>query len=204
MKRQFFKILLTYKNVSDIGLPVKTQVIIDSMTGNARYPNPPTALAVIQAKKDEYERSLSLAKLGDDRAIATKDLLRLELEALLHELAAYVQGTAKNDPAVLASSGFDISREHAARTTDELSIVASDIPGMVFSTMKSVKGASAYIHMYTPDPLSTESVWTESVTPYRKHILTGLRSNVKYWFRVKALTKNGPVVFTDVVSKTVQ
>jgi hypothetical protein len=24
MKRQFFKILLTYKNVSDIGLPVKT------------------------------------------------------------------------------------------------------------------------------------------------------------------------------------
>jgi hypothetical protein len=203
MKKYTYKILITYITVSDAGMPVKAQVIIDSGTGNAHFPNPPTPLADIQKAKDEFERSLAQAKLGDERAIAQKDILRTRLEDLLRIHSGYVLGQAKNDPAILASSGFDISKPRTAGAKDTLSVTAGKTPGTVLSTMNGIREGSIYLHQYTPDPLTPESDWAEKMSKSRSYFHIGLQQYVKYWFRVKAVNKDGEEVYTDPVMRVV-
>jgi hypothetical protein len=203
MKKYTYKILITYITVSDAGLPVKAQVIIDSVTNNAHFPNPPTPLADLQKAKDEYERSLAQAKLGDERAIAQKDILRTRLEDLLRALSGYVLGQAKNDPAILASSGFDISQPRTAGAKDTLSVTAGKTPGQVVSLMNGIREGRVYFHQYTPDPVTPESAWTEVMSKNRKYVHIGLQQYVKYWFRVKAVSKEGQEIYTDPVMRIV-
>jgi hypothetical protein len=203
MQGYMYRIRLTYKNVNDLGLLLKVQDVLKGMTGNTRFPNPPVALAAIQTSLDEYAKVLPLAKKGNDEAIAQKKILRKTMQEGLHGLAGYVVSASKNDPDVLASSGFDITKQPVGPTRDEFSIEVSEEPGMVISTMRSVRKAKMYIHQYTTDP-NQSTGWTGIPSTQRKFILTGLQSNVKYWFRVKAVIRDGQDVYTDVVSKTVQ
>jgi hypothetical protein len=203
MKRKMFKIKLTYIYTSDAALPLKTQVIIDSLTGNAHFPNLPVTLADLQKAKDDFDKSLSLAKLGDERAIAQKNILRERLEDLLHEQASYVQGVAKSDLDILSSSGFEIVRDRLKNNRDTFAITPGKTSGVVTSVMNGLRKVRVYYHQYTPDPVTPESVWTEVMSTTRKVTIFGLEPGVKYWFRVKAITKLGTEVITDPIARIV-
>jgi hypothetical protein len=45
-------------------------------------------------------------------------------------------------------------------------------------------GAKAYIHQYTPDPLTEESVWVSKFVTDSRYTFTGLKSKEKYLFQV--------------------
>jgi hypothetical protein len=199
-----FKIRITYMNISDAGLPLFALGVADSMNGNANFANPPHTPAALRAKIAEYQDALSLAKLGDERAIFLKNTRRKELQLMLHEQAGYVLGASKNDPDILAGSGFNISKARSKGTLDTLSIVTGEKPGQVTSTMKGVRNARMYFHLYTPDPVSVDSVWTEAMVTDKSHVHTGLTPGLRYWFRVKAILQDGREVFTDLVWKMVQ
>jgi hypothetical protein len=198
-----FKIKLTYIYVSDVNLPVQTQVVIDSMTGNTHFPNPPVALADLKKARDEFDASVSLAQLGDDRSIAQKNLLREKLEDLLHETANYVMGVAKSDQAILASSGFNIVKDRVRNNRDTLVLRPGKSAGVISAEINGARQARLYYHQHTPDPVTPDSVWTEVMSTSRTVTFFGLEPGVKYWFRTKVITKQGAVIVTDAKARII-
>jgi hypothetical protein len=203
MRRKMFKIQLTYIYASDAGLPLIAQVVIDSMTGNAHYPNPPVALADLKKTRDEFDASISLAKLGDDRAIAQKNILRERLEDQLHEQASYVMGVAKSDLSILSTSGFTIVRDRLRSNRDKLIVKPGNSSGVVSSEMNGLRKVRVYYHQYTLDPITPESAWTEVRSTTRKVTIFGLEPGLKYWFRAKAITKDGDEDVTDPIARII-
>src|SRR5689334_8802462 len=99
------KINVTYMRASDVELPLVALRVADSLNGNQQYPDPPHTPAEIRAKTIEYQDALSLAQLGDERAISVKNTKRNELRLMLHKVAGYVSSVANNDQNILQSSG---------------------------------------------------------------------------------------------------
>jgi hypothetical protein len=198
-----YKILVTYINISDSELPLKALSILDRMTGNSRYANPTPALDIIRTAVATYEERLKVVQLGDDRSLNQKNQSRDELKMLLHELAGYVMGAARNDLATLLSSGFDISQPSGRKAKDGVSIANGGRSGQIISTLHGAGSARMYWHQYTPEPLTDESVWTEVMTTTRKHVHTGLLPKTGYVFRVKVITWDGEEILSLPVHKVV-
>jgi hypothetical protein len=195
---------LTYIYISDVALPMKSKSIEDSMTENANFPEPTPAIADIRAAREAYQDALSEAKHGDGRAITVKNQKRDALQTLLRDLSAYVIKEAKNDLAKLTSSGFDLVKVSTGnRTSDKLSIVAGEVSGQISSTMKTVRGARAFVHEFTADPLTNDSVWTQVTVSSRKYLYTGFKPGDRFWFRVRAVLIGGREVNTDPVLRIV-
>jgi hypothetical protein len=198
-----YKILLTYINISDSELPLKALTILDRMTGNSRYVNPTPALETIRTALGTYEERLKVVQLGDDRSLNQKNQSRDELKMLLHELAGYVMGAARNDLEALLSSGFDISQSKGRKPKDGVTIANGGRSGQIISTLHGAGSARMYWHQYTPEPLTDDSVWTEVMTTTRKHVHTGLQAKTGYWFRVKVITRDGEEIISAPVHRVV-
>jgi hypothetical protein len=76
--------------------------------------------------------------------------------------------------------------------------------GQAVTSVKRVAGAKAYVHQYTTDPLTSESVWVNKVTTGSSHTFTGLTSKEKYWFQVIAVGINDQQMATMPVWKVIQ
>jgi len=102
---------------------------------------------------------------------------------------------------------FDITgikgNPQALQSIDELVVEAGPL-GQATTRVKRVTGARAYIHEYTPDPITSDSKWTSEFIAEREHTFTGLQSVVKYWFRVTAIGTNKQKVYSPTVSRVVQ
>jgi hypothetical protein len=199
-----FRILPTYIYVSDANLPVEAQRIINSMTGNTNFATPKPALADVQAALDEFAKSIPLARDGGTKEVGDKNQKRERLESLLREEAAYVIGESRNDPAIIASSGFVVSKTRVRRVLDTLSITSGTESGQAVSAMWRVPKVRMYVHQYTTAPNTENSVWTEVYSPDRRYVHTGLVPGQRYTFRSKAITKQGQVITTDLVEWVVQ
>jgi hypothetical protein len=197
-----FKIKLTYVNISDSDLPLKALSIVDSLDGNLRFPNLPHTPAVLRASITDYQNILSIAQ-KDDRAIPEKNEKRDFLQQQLHETAAYVIVTAKNDLDALTSSGFDITVPKPRRTLETLTVKSGVTSGHVTSQVNRISNARVYWHQYAPDPVTPDSVWTEVMTTSRRYTHTGLTVGSKYWLRVKVLTDTDQEFYTDAVLRLI-
>src|SRR5204863_6237624 len=101
--------------------------VIEGMTGNKAFPNPPVDLTAVQTALNELHTALAATVQGGTTATATKNNKRDVLTDLLEKLAHYVQTHCGNDREVLLSSGFAPIRTRAAATTsDKPSIISVD------------------------------------------------------------------------------
>jgi len=125
---------------------------------------------------------------------------------LLSELAEYVTLKANGDPTILVSSGFELNKERGEKAMlaiKELKVTI-DRNGEAVTQVKRVAGAKAYIHQYTLDPITGDSVWTNKCTTSNSYIFTGLTSKEKYWFQVIAIGLNGQEEVSPLQSRVIQ
>lgn len=199
------KIILTFIYCSAGNLVKITRRILDSLKGNAQFPNPTPALTDIEKKLEEYLVSLSAAGGRDREKVAIKDNKQAELRQLLTELAHYVTQTCKGDKAMLLSSGFDISSEKSSSQKAPQKLqVEMGMPGQVTTRVKRVTRARAYVHQITADPLTPESVWTSETTLKPEHTFTGLASASKVWLRIIVIDRSGKQIVWEPVARIVQ
>jgi hypothetical protein len=182
-----------------------TRRILDSMKQNANFPNAGPLLEAIEKALEEYSAALSAAG-GRDRVLASiKDDKKAILQALLKELAYYVTQTAKGDKSLLLASGFDINADKS--TSEKMAPkleVKLDIAGQVTTSIRKVSGAKAYVHQYTADPLSPESVWIGETSLKSEHTFTGFGSATKIWLRIIVIDKSGQSIYWEPVVRIVQ
>jgi hypothetical protein len=162
-------------------------------------------LEAIEKALDEYIGALSNAGGRDREKASIKDDKKAILQQLLMELAYYVTQTAKGDKTLLLGSGFDLNvekgkRQQAAPTME----VELGMPGQVTIHIKRVTGAKIYLHQYTTDPLTPQSVWISETSLKSRHTFNGLEPAAKIWVRIIVIDKKGESIYWEPVSRIVQ
>ncbi len=124
---------------------------------------------------------------------------------MLTELAYYVTQTAKGDKTLLLGTGFELNAEviRSQKAPEKLQ-VQLEIPGQVKISIKRVTGAKAYVHQYTADPLTPQSVWISETTLKPEHTFSGLESAVRIWLRILVVDKKGRYTYWEPVARIVQ
>ena len=176
------------------------------MKDSTNFSDAPEAAAELDKTLPEYQDVHSKANRGDEETRFKLKALRVKTLGLLALLAEYITGKANGDPVILASSGFELNKARGTRSmkTIEKLNVTIDKPGEAATEVKKVSGAKIYIHQYTEDPLTSDSVWVNKITTGSSHTFTGLKSKEKYWFQVIAIGINDVQTVSPSVSKVIQ
>ena len=199
-------ILTTYKRERDSELSTITQRILQEMDNNPNFPNPPAALANIKKLLPEYQEAVASAIGRETVKVSVKKDKKAQLIALLTELAAYITLTCNGDKTMLLTSGFAVSGEKNAQPVPVIQKLEVELgpPGIVTTRVKRVTGARAYMHQYTTETPTSETVWISEGNTQAYHTFSGLKSGVKYWFRVVALGDDRQTVYSPVEQRIVQ
>jgi hypothetical protein len=195
---------ITYKNQRDLTTICKR--VKEKMENNPIFSNPPAALAELIKETPEYENSLVKAKSRDKEMVALKNKKKVIILELLEKLATYVMVTCNNDPALLLSSGFDITAElrSAPKPAIEILDVELSAPGEATVKVRKITGAIAFVHQYTTEQPGPNTQWVSEESSIRTYSFKGLTSDKRYWFRTVAIGRKGQKAYSPVVSRSIQ
>jgi hypothetical protein len=174
--------------------------------GSSNFSDVPAEQAELEKTLPEYQDVHSNANTGDDETRFKLKALRAKTIGLLVLLAEYVSGKANGDPVIMASSGFELNKARGTKSLKSIEKfnVAIDKPGEAVTEVKRVAGTKAYIHQYTTDPITVDSVWVNKITTSPSYTFTGLDSREKYWFQVIAVGVNDQQTASLPVWKVIQ
>lgn len=193
-----------FKNQHEMVTLVKR--VIEKMKGNPAFPNPPAALAEMEKLLPELEDALVKSKSRDKEWIAIKNNRKVQMLALLEDVAAYVTATSKDDRALILGSGFDDSEDQSNSGTPSIQILEVELgaAGEATTRVKKPKGAVAYLHQYATEAPGPNTVWISEGSSTGFYTFKGLNSDKRYWFRVVAVGRKGQQAYSPVVSRSIQ
>ena len=193
------------KRESDLVLT--SERVLDEMTGNPDYPNPPAELAELKKEVPEFQTAHVNALSGDKKKVSIKNDKKAIILALLQVLADYVTVTSKGDRTLILSGGFDVAGENGSRNAvPSIETLEVDLgqPGVAITRIKNVSGIKAYVHQYTKEAPGVLTEWFGEGSSNGTHTFTGLSSDKRYWFRVVAIGFNGQKGYSPVISRVIQ
>jgi hypothetical protein len=201
------RISTKYRTSSDVNLLKFGYQISDIMDNNAIYTNSPLVKAALQKSCDDFRLAGSIASRKDRALSSAKNDRKADLIRDLDILNVYVTETCKGDKTMLLQSGFEIAGlKNESKDLQPITdiTVVSDMAGTATIRVKRVVGAKSYVHQYTTDPLSPESVWVSETSLDREHTFGNLTSVTRYWFRVIAIGKGNQKVYSPPVARVIQ
>ena len=192
---------------SDSGLDTVAQNVVAKMTSNPNFISPNPKLEDVIKASQTYTALLVDAQNRDRAKVALKRSAKKELTATLRALANYVMSVAKGDEAILASSGFALTKKRGAapvlNNLKKFTVKPGSNKGEIITEVERIPGARSYLHEYTFDPLTDASMWTSVASVSRKHLFTNLPSGKTVWFQVAAVGPNGQIVYSVSVAHIV-
>jgi hypothetical protein len=197
----------SYKHSGDAKLSLLSLRILESLKDNPNFPNPAPAVATLESAHQEFAQALKVSGRFDRTRVSAKNDKKAALIDVLSQLAGYIEATSEGDKTKLLSSGFDITGEKSenavlsAITQFEVEIGP---PGQAITHVNKVSGARSYVHQYTPDPITPDSVWVSETITERQHTFNNLPSIAKVWFRVIAIGRGRQAVYSAIVSRVIQ
>lgn len=141
------RVLLAFCKAADGSLAKTAGTIIENMTGNPAFPNPPVTMAALTAARDEFQRAVALQPEGGKRATSEKKEKRAALVRLMRQLAIYVQTVSDNNLPTLLTSGFDVASSNSAQVALDKPIVLGLLngnSGEIIARVKAVPNARCY------------------------------------------------------------
>lgn len=194
-------------NYSDAELSVKTSDVLLGMKDNPSFLTPIPALAEVEEALAAFNSSLSAANSGSHQAVAVKNESRKTLEGLMHDLAIYVNLTAKGDEAILLSSGFDLTKQAEAAGPLQAPVNVQVHPGQskgsVEVSCNRVEHASSYTVEYRNLTNGNGNGAATAFATKPKVLINGLTSGNQYAFRVLAVGSNPQRNWSDEVNSYV-
>lgn len=195
----------------DLTIPEKVQLdrqIVTAMTGNANFATPAPTLASITTAVDALEAAFNVAQAARLEAKQKTELqttAEQQADALVTQLATYVEGTSAGDAAKIQSAGMDVRADGAPigdlPAPAGLASTAGDNDGEVDLDWDSVRGAKSYVMEKSPDPITATSWQQASLVTKSKGTVSGLTSGTKYWFRVAAIGTSGQSPWSGPATK---
>jgi hypothetical protein len=188
-------------------LSTTIQRVLNNMDNNSTYPDPPSALADLRKMHPELQDALANAKGRDITMVSIKNDKKAIALNLLQEVADYVTLKSKGDRTLILTSGFYVSNETIKRnqppSIEKLEVDLGQA-GEATTRVKNVTGVKAYIHQYTTEQPTLNTVWAGMGTSLGSYTFEGLLSDKRYWFRVVVVGTNDQRAFSPVVSRVIQ
>jgi len=200
------KIKKSYRRTSDLKTLGTGDRVSDSLKGNTKFPEAEAKRTKLEEKCNEFRKSISTAGRKDRTLSSAKNDIKAEVVVILDDIADYVTSISNGDKTTLLSSGFDISGVKdlsQVLSPIEKLVVVSEQPGQATTRVKKIAGARSYVHQYTADPLSPDSVWVSETTTEREHTFSNLKSVARYWFRVIAIGNGKQAVYSPPVARVI-
>jgi hypothetical protein len=201
------KIKVNYRYGSDSNVLKMGYRIAQNMKANAYFPDAKPTAAEVETACNDFNQALSLAGRNDRTLLSVKNDKKAALVNLLDQLNEHVTEVSKGNKTMLLSSGFDIGGiKIDVRELPPITVFTVDVgsPGQATTRVKRVPGARSYVHQYTSDPMTADSVWVSETSTEREHTFNGLQSVTRYWFRVIAIGKGRQSVYSPPVARVIQ
>src|SRR5437867_2827417 len=94
------RVLSGFTRAADAEVVSRGQSVLNGMTGNPAYPNPPIELTALKAALDSYSIAIGDAVDGGKRAKVEKSRQREIVIQMLRELSHYVETACKGDMSI--------------------------------------------------------------------------------------------------------
>jgi len=202
-KKRMAKPKLELKKRSDSELSDFAASIVGAMTGNPNFTTPTPALASVTTALTAFNTATAdfVAATNAARlATVEKDNARLAVEALLTQLAGYVEAASAGDEAKILTAGMAV-RSTAAPVgllpaPINVLAVSTDTEGKIDLTWLAVAGASGYevecrLHV-------DAAAWTKVKTVTASKLsVPDLTPGALYAFRVRAVGAAGAGPWSD-------
>jgi hypothetical protein len=184
-----------------VGLLVSVvQAIVDSMSGNPRFPSPSPTLAVVAAALADLVKAESAAATRTKGAVATRNSKRAALLLLVDELRAYVQKIAdadqENGAAIIESAGMAVRKPPTTRKR-VFDVRQGRVSGTVDVTAPVVARRACYDWQWSTDGGKT---WVSAPSTMRSKTSMVFPAGSTVSFRFRANTKTGEGDWSQAVS----
>jgi hypothetical protein len=196
----------SYKREGDGEVIITGHRVITKMDNNPDFPDLPPEHAEAKELLPKLQGSVSNAKGRDVEDINDKNVNKARFIVLLTILAKYVTEKSKGERGIILSSGFLLAGDKSNQdepVIDQLDVFLG-LPGEATTQVKRVRRARAYMHQYTTEQPTEETIWAHIGSKNPHHTFNGLKSTAKYWFRVVAISKEGQMVYSPVITRVIQ
>jgi hypothetical protein len=180
--------------------------VVASIKGSPYFNPPPPELATLEADADAYDVANAAAHNGGRLERAERKAARKKVVKDLRHLRDRVQGVAEAQgmPAdaatVITSAGMRVKKV-TKYNKPPVSVRDGAVSGSVVLDALRV----AKIAMYYWQLSENQQEWHDiPETMKAKLVVTGLTPGKVYYFRFRAMTRKGPVDFSQVVSRMVR
>jgi hypothetical protein len=202
------KPLIAKYNKRESDLVRTSNRIIEEMTDNPDFPDPPPALAELKKEVPEFQEVHTNALSGDKKQVSIKNDKKVIIMALLQVLADYVTLKSKGDRTLILTSGFYVNSETYSRSNQPPSVEILEVElgpsGEATTRAKNTTGVKAYVHQYTIAPPGVNTEWVGEGSSQSSYTFKGLASDKRYWFRVVAIGSSGERGYSPVISRVIQ
>ena len=175
------------------------------VTGNPNFTAPTPNATAILAKADAIDTSYNeamAARLISKSKTSAMDLQCAEAEAMVAQLASYVDGASNGDATIIESAGFSTRATPSPigelRAPTDLQVLPSEHSGSADVSWQSVRGAKAYSIERAEEAANLDYKVIGNSTK-KQASLNSMVSGKKYWFRVAAIGSAGQSAWSDPV-----
>ena len=143
--------------LSDKDVATRGVAVVNGLTNNPKFPNPPINPADLKTQIDTYASLIAASADGSKKAIAERKKHRAVVVKMLRQLGHWVEANCNDDPAILQSSGFQ-QRATAVRSIPPAPLAGPPTfrvdrgknSGQVVVKGKPVPKAVSYMARYAP------------------------------------------------------
>ncbi|MEI6082892.1 MAG: fibronectin type III domain-containing protein [Verrucomicrobiota bacterium] len=212
------KLIITFDRLSLPKFLTQSQRIENSLTSAPAltlFPDPwPITFpsrADLTAGFTAFENAYD-AENGDKHAIAVRNGKRTDLTLILKRLAPYLESVAEaaGDPSMLETTGYDLRQPivHGVPTESDtlpsplLTVKRGTLSGVVVGRVKREPGATAWNGEYASGDPNVPANWKNGIlsTKASQIIFPNLTPGTMYYFRVRAVGKDGYGAWSDVAN----
>lgn len=200
------KLIVTFERLSEADFQVKTNVIATALTDNPHFGLPWASqvpqLAELRAGVTDYISCYHASLSRDTQKIALRNKARQALTAQLKQVAVYLELVAQGDEVILASTGFDLRRDGARRSSaaasgtlpapTDVRIGQVGLDGSLELSVARVPGAVAYeVQTSQGDPVQ-DTDWQHALTSAsaQRIRVEGLKPG-RAWARLRGVGRSG-------------
>jgi len=203
------RVKLTYGGLSDKDVANQGVAVVDGMTHNLMFQNPPINPADLKTQIETFASLIAAAADGSKKTIAERNKQRAVVVKMLRQLGHWVEANCNDDPAILQSSGYQPQAKPVKVPPQRLAgppsfrVDSGKISGLVVLRGKPVFKAVSYMARYAPIGSDGKAgSWTEvPATGTRSIIVTGLTPGANYAFQMRALGRAGYTNWSDSVTR---
>lgn len=202
------KVKLNFRRLSVPEKVAKARHVVNSLSGNASFPNPSPTLAAITTCINDLEAGSAVTqtkKQDYQNAVADQTGKEDALDQLMSQIASFVDSVAGNDEMLITSAGMDTKAPASAPTIPDtptgLEITIGDRDGELDLSWNPVSNSRSYLIQQSADP-NLATGWGHAGTSTKSSItISSLTSGTRHWFRVCAVGASGQSGWSDPATK---